>query len=107
MFRRVYVSAPLPPQMWRAFHIQTASQASRMLPSLAPLLTLRSKGDAADCGLAADCLNQLGACSSITAEALLQRLISLGRVKPTTGAQLLEIPVRPSYFRGDKRHQLE
>ncbi|CBH16844.1 hypothetical protein, conserved [Trypanosoma brucei gambiense DAL972] len=35
--RRVYASAAVPRRMWPALHIQSSSQALRILPSLAPL----------------------------------------------------------------------
>lgn len=35
--RRVFASAPLPRHMWAKLHIQSAAQAKRLLPSLAPL----------------------------------------------------------------------
>ena len=38
--RRVFASAPLPRHMWAKLHIQNAAQAQRMLPTLAPLISL-------------------------------------------------------------------
>ncbi|GET88030.1 hypothetical protein, conserved [Leishmania tarentolae] len=37
--RRVFASAPLPRHMWAKMHIQNATQAQRMLPSLAPFIS--------------------------------------------------------------------
>ncbi|KAG5507096.1 hypothetical protein JKF63_05842 [Porcisia hertigi] len=41
--RRVFASAPLPRHMWAKMHIQNATQAQRMLPSLAPLVSSISR----------------------------------------------------------------
>ncbi|KAG5480610.1 hypothetical protein LSCM1_06314 [Leishmania martiniquensis] len=37
--RRVFASAPLPRHMWVKMHVQSAAQAQRRLPSLAPLVS--------------------------------------------------------------------
>ncbi|KPI89179.1 hypothetical protein ABL78_1742 [Leptomonas seymouri] len=63
--RRVFASAPLPRHMWAALHIQNAAQAQRVLPSLAPLVSLSGKHNVFCSGLA---FNTLSRCSATPGE---------------------------------------